>query len=474
MAAVKRDIERREFLRRSAWVAASPLVLTANDWAFPEATDAKPRVVHVHHAMAARCPSKAGNAYRDFVDQARVTQMLDQAVQTLKGGSLSEAWGRVFSLPAPETRRLAIKVNCNNATDRVNGAGNIIDAIPEPAIATIRGFVLAGGHSANCSVFDATTSAPQRYIATWFRQKVLAVYPDVNFDGFADSGGSSDAFDPRTHVTWDSAYRTPPGETRMSNIVLNADYLVNIPIVKRHNQANVTLSYKNHLGSISGPDKLHPYLYRDVTEASVLADIMGSPVVPGDPSVRSFRDKTVLTVGDMLFGQPCTNFGHPPHPWTLYGGEWPNCLFVADDPVAADSVMADVLQGEPTGGGGCGAIASWARRYLRIAEQKGQGVHEHVTLSTANERFNPDWMTYSRIDYRYLDLWPSGADLRCTRLENGAILLQWEHYFSGLCEVWRASRPDFSDAAVLGGASTGRYLDNNPPEKAFYQVLYAG
>lgn len=425
--------------------------------------------------MAARCPSAAGLAYRDFVDQEAVSVMLNQAVQSLKGGSLEEAWQGVFALTNPETRRLVIKVNCNNATDAADGAGDIIDAIPEPAIATIQGFVMAGGLSANCSIFDATTSSPARHIATWFREKVAAIFPDVIFGAFPDSSsGGNDAFDPRTYVTWDPAYLTPPPETRLTSIVLDADYLVNIPIVKRHSQANVTLGYKNHLGCITDPGNLHPYLYEDVPEASVLADIMGSPVVSGDPSVKSFAQKTVLTVGDMLYGQPCSNFGQNPMPWSIYRNEWPNCLFVSGDPVAADSVMFDVLDSQPGGGGGCGSVMGWARRFLQFAEQKGQGVHEHVALPANGELFDPSLMTYSRIDYRYLDMWASGAELTCTRIENGAILLEWEHYFPGLCEVWRATQHDFSDASILGASPTGQYVDANPPEPAYYQILFKG
>ncbi|NJN64979.1 MAG: DUF362 domain-containing protein [Acidobacteria bacterium] len=250
----------------------------------------------------------------------------------------------------------------------------------------------------------------------------------------------------------------------------NADYLVNVPIVKRHGQANVTLGYKNHLGSIDGADRMHAWLYNDVPEASVLADIMGSPVKPGDPTVRSLAQRTVLTVGDMLYGQPCRNWGVVPTPWTIWGGEWPGSLIVSDDPVAADSVMLDILQSEP-GGSGCGSIRSWARRYLAIAQQKGQGVHESITLPVG-QRFDPARLAYSAIDYRYLELWPSGADLHLSLLQNGAVLLEWEHYFPGaLCVVRRATQPDFSDAITLGVSPVGRYIDNSPVSPAYYRIF---
>jgi len=465
-------LERREFLVRTAWAAGGLLAAPRLTLGGPTGRDGLSRVVHVHHGRAATWSRAAGTLYRDFVDQETVNLMLDEAVRHLKGGSTESAWRAVFPLANPETRTLGIKVNCNNALDPVDGAGNEIDAIPEPVIAVIRGFVTAGGRSANCHVYDGTNTSPQRHIATWFRDRVRAVFPDVQFHGgtgYGDYGDGRDC-DPRECVTWDPAYQDPPPETRIYGLALEWDYLVNVPIVKRHSQANITLGYKNHFGTVDRCDRLHPWVYEDVPEASVLADILGSPTVPGDPSVKSLAEKTALVVGDMLYGQPCSNFGKEPRPWEIFRGEWPNSLVVSDDPVAADSVMADILQQEPAYDGGCGSIRSWARRYLEYAEAKGQGTYDHVDLP-AGQLFDPALMTYTKIDYRHLEMWPSGADLRVSRLENGAVLLEWTHYFEGdLCEIWRATRPDFSDAELLGASPTGQYIDGNPPEPAFYRI----
>lgn len=465
-------VSRRDFLGHAGRLAAVPLVLGGTSHLGGAAERDLPRVAHVHHGRAARW-SMTGGMYRDAVDQDTVSLMLDEAVRQIKGGNPSTAWQAVFPLDAPETRTLAIKINCNNALDPADGAGNEIDAIPEPVIAVIRGFVQSGGLSAHCNVYDATSSGAPRFIGEWFKSRVRAVYPDVKFNQNPSSFGAALAWDARTHVTWSSAYNSTPPETRISGLALDADYLVNVPIVKRHSQANVTLGYKNHFGSIDDCGQLHPWVYQDVPEASVLADIMGSPLVPGDPSVKTLAEKTALVVGDMLYGQPCSNFNVQPRPWQIFDNEWPNGLIVSDDPVAADSVMLDVLQSEPAYDGGCGGIAGWARRYLQYAELKGQGVHETVTLPVGLP-FDPQRMTYTRIDYRWVDLWPSGADLTATHVGDGRVLLEWDHYFEGLYEVQRATRPDFSDAAVLGATPVPQWVDPSAPSPAFYRIRFLG
>jgi hypothetical protein len=278
-------VPRRDLLRGAAALSAGALLAGQFGWAgIPSQDAAVPgRVVHVRHGRAATWPRSTG-LYRDFVSRTAVNQMLDGAVQALKGGTLAVAWGRVFAQTANTTRRLGIKINCNNSHD-ATGAGSQIDAIPEPVIAVIRGFVRAGGHAANVRVYDVTSSGGGCAIPTWLRDRVLAAYPGVQFaDHAANKGG---LFTAQTHVTWSSGYATTPAVTRIHDVPRLVDYLVDLPIVKRHIGAGMTLGYKNQFGTIENCTNLHNYVYGDVASASVLADIMGSPFVPGDATVRS-------------------------------------------------------------------------------------------------------------------------------------------------------------------------------------------
>lgn len=455
---------RRGFLYTSALAAAGTLAANRLGLA-QENNRALPKVVHVHHGRAATWPKSSGK-YRDYVDATAVALMLDEAVIALTGtNSASAAWSQIFALPDNANRKLTIKCNLNNADDPNEGAkDNVIDAIPEPAMAVVRGFLMAGGQEANINIFDGTDTW-NRFFAPWFRDRVHALYPNVKFNAYWQVPAP-------VYVEWSAGLPNPASlpKTTIKGGVLKADYVVNIPIVKRHCQAGVTLGYKNHFGSISKCDALHSWVYNPTPGASVLADIMASPT--NNPNYKPLYKKTALVVGDLLLGQPCSNFGQRPRPWKLFRNEWPNGLIVSTDPVAADSVMCDVLKAEPATEGGCGSIWSGSRDYLTVAEQRGQGVHDKVDLPV-NRPFDPVNMTYTKIQYRHIDLWPSGALLNVQK-SGGQVLLTWQHYFPGPCDVYRATRPDFSDASFIGRKSDGQLVDILPGSPAFYRVLYAG
>ena len=49
-----------------------------------------------------------------------------------------------------------------------------------------------------------------------------------------------------------------PPATRVTDLLIAARYLINMPIMKKHGMAGVSLTFKNHFGSIDNPAGLHP------------------------------------------------------------------------------------------------------------------------------------------------------------------------------------------------------------------------
>jgi uncharacterized protein (DUF362 family) len=172
-------------------------------------------------------------------------------------------------------------------------------------------------------------------------------------------------------------------DDRVPDLLVEATYLINMPILKAHGGAGVTLSFKHHLGSLRRPWDLHPYIYgyEDSFDStwSPLVDIYKNP---------NILSKTVLTIGDCLFGSWQNNTGSLPK-WNTFknnlGTDAPNSLFFATDPVAIDSVMSDFIKAENPP-----RVEDWVINYLRLADDDGLGIFEQG---------NPWGSGYSKIDY---------------------------------------------------------------------------
>jgi hypothetical protein len=100
-----------------------------------------------------------------------------------------------------------------------------------------------------------------------------------------------------------------------------------------------------------------------------------------------FKNKTILTVGDALYGARYNNYDEVPNPWPTFGNKSPNSLFFSRDPVAIDCVMYDFLDDE-------GGVPTGSDDYLKLASAKGFGAFEHWDSSHH----------YQIIDYRRLEV----------------------------------------------------------------------
>jgi hypothetical protein len=388
-------VTRRGFLKGAA-VAAGCLVVSAAQRVLgvaPEATGQKPeaaprayfplvmsgyglaKVVHVHAAGATSWDFQTG-WYGDYVDQDLVYEMVDLGVMRVTGtDSRAAAWWNLIPNYIPG-QRIAIKVNLNNARS-VDDSDNGIDALIEPVNAVIRGLKDIGVAESDIWVYDAVRSIPDRLRNGCDFPNVQFSGRDVNSQGFSETG----------RVTFAPPPDGPPLENqRISNALVNADYLINMPIMKPHGGAGVTLSFKNHFGTVESCRDLHVYAglssedYR--SDYSPLVDIYKNP---------HFVDKTVVTIGDGLYGSRGDQ-GSEPEPWITFGNQAPNSLFFSKDPVAIDCVMYDFLDVE-TG------VRAGGDDHLALAAQEGLGVFEHRAPGASSPE---EW--YSQIRYLYLEL----------------------------------------------------------------------
>jgi hypothetical protein len=364
----------------------------------------QPRVVHVRDPRATDWDGT--EPFYNSVDQAVVTDMLQTGLQLLTDQeSWPDIWQTLFERVHPDGysagQKIAIKVNLNMSQD-CNNHGNIIDALPQPVLGLISGLAAAGVQPGDVFVYDSIR-VPTRYL----RDPIWAVYPDVKFLG-AVPGTSpcpgviapSYGADPSLAIPFDDPYGYI-NERQLADVLYDATYLINIPIIKRHSGEDfnpITLSFKNHFGSIdritgNGNDNLH--LYIDITHGlyqasySPLVDICRNP---------NIRDKTVLILGDGLFGG--TGWGSPPiQAWSIFGGDACNSLFFGLDPVATDCVMADLIMAE-------GLVTTLhAYDYLFCAQEAGLGTCEGTRTTPGGDPLQtPYGSGYEAIEYVRVDL----------------------------------------------------------------------
>lgn len=317
------------------------------------------------------------------VNQGVVDAMVDRGVTELVGMPLSavvEAWKAL--LPNYTAGQVvAIKVNLNNSFSCAT-SGAAADAIAQPINAVVRGLKLRGVRYQDIVVYDAIRAFPDRVYQELTDQNIQ-IHDSSGCHGSMTTFNSSD---PHAVIQ----FYPPSGSldtTRVSDSLINAAYLINMPIMKGHSLAGVTLGFKNHFGTTNDPGHMHDYVstsYRQIDVYDALVDLYSNPHI---------RDKTVLTIGDGIYGSRQTQ-GSSPTPWATFGNQAPCSLFFSADPVAVDCVMHDLLKAERTS-----AQPGTSNSYLNLAANAGLGLFE-----SGDPWQLPYGAGYSKISYKRIEL----------------------------------------------------------------------
>jgi len=157
-----------------------------------------------------------------------------------------------------------------------------------------------------------------------------------------------------------------PVQVRLSKIITDqADAIINVPALRHHGVAGVTVSMKNHLGSIKNPRDLH----RD--NCLYIADLNAL-----DP----IRKKTRLIIADGILAQYDRGPSYRPQFAWEYAG-----LIAGTDTVAVDAVGAEEIKAERRRRGVQGPIRPGIRHIPRAAEV-GLGVADLEKINVVRER----------------------------------------------------------------------------------------
>lgn len=384
-----KDLSRRKFLEYMQYMSVGALLGPfgpLGEGPAPDRARLKSTVVHVRDDDATSWNFSSG-WYGYSVDQAVVDEMVNQGLKRLTAtATTSQAWSRL--IPGYVTgEKIAIKVNFNNFSSTGPDPDSDINALIEPVNALIGTLVDFGFAPEEITVYDVTHGwhnggIPQNSFIN------RCLYSGVNFEAYV---GNSNPYSSREKVEFNCPPPPKPQipDLAICNALVESDYLINMPIIKAHPFGYVTLAFKHHFGSVDACQQMHNYLpsysYYE-PDYSPMIDMYKNP---------HFGAKTVLTVGDGLFGH-WYNVSGTPLRWLTFGNNAPSSLFFSSDSVAIDSVMSDLIDVERQAQGH-GSLNAKARDYLVLAEQEKLGVHE-----AGDPWQSPAGSGYQKIRYLYL------------------------------------------------------------------------
>ena len=365
------------------------------------------RVVWAHEPDAARWDGKTGDWWDDGnSDQRLVSGMLSSALRSLAGKKTGkEAWDALFhsfnqTHNAGNTgyrpgEKIAIKINENQNR---SGTWSTGQAMPSPHVvyALVAELIeVAGVRGENITIYDASRTIGDPIIRK-IRANANGDFQAVRFVAGKPGVGQIAAEFDNTNAVHFADPNVP--EAYLPKCVTEAKYLVNLALLRAHILLGVTLTAKNHFGSVYFPNNggwtprpLHSFGGRTRAAGSYncLVDLIGHKQLGG---------KTLLYLVDGLY--PGEHNETKVIRFASFGDQWAASLFASQDPVAIDSVALDFLRNEPR----ATQVRGNADNYLHEAAlankppsgtlydpaREGKplaslGVHEHWNNATARQ-----------------------------------------------------------------------------------------
>ena len=314
-------------------------------------------------------------------NQEVIDQMLSDVLHSLTGmESDKEAWNAIFhynnknrgkgDVGYQEGEVIYIKINATSSwggnwnksdlSKKKNKNYAIAETNPHLVLAVLRQLVNVAGVDQQ----DIYIGDPLKHVYKHCYDLWTAEFPDINvLDVSENRLGRQKIVPTPTAVmhysdrgkvmytgTWsDPTAGEPTVEDKYCQTAVNCDYLINIPTMKGHARAGVTMFAKNHFGSHTRGSAVHlhgglvdptqdgNYTRFDRNIYRVQVDLMGHEM---------HYKKGLFYLMDALYaGSEATD---PPRKFQMapFNDDWCSSLFLSLDPVAIESVGFDFLRTE--------------------------------------------------------------------------------------------------------------------------------
>ncbi len=334
------------------------------------------RVAWIHDANATDWDGPGSGEPRwhsdTCTDPVVVSEMLSKALRALTGRSSdAAAWDAIFKnfnqqkgkgyVGYTAGEKIAIKINfvLSDNTSTMNKPFWYLDQIddsPQLATALLKQLIdVAGVSPSNISIGDPGRVMPNHWYDMVEDECPGVVYLTVG--GYPGSGRTTITMDTSAPFDWsdpcDDHWSSVTNQDYIPTHFAQADYFINFPVLKSHNSSGITVSGKNHYGSLkrnpnaSGYYNMHhsrpynadgsPYSTPGMGYYRANVDLMGHPKLGG---------KTILSLIDGLYSG--RSWDSQPIKWNMspFDGDWPSSIFLSQDQVAADSVAFDFMDNE--------------------------------------------------------------------------------------------------------------------------------
>jgi uncharacterized protein (DUF362 family) len=235
------------------------------------------------------------------LEQQVITNMLDRALINLTSAKDSMTALKSLIPNLSSSSRIAIKVNCVNSD---------LPSQPKVVLGLIDLLAEAGANINNIVIYDRSDA---ELVACGYKLNTssegIKCYSSQNKAGGYD----------------DLLTRVSGAEVRLSKITSQqAEHIINVAVLKNHQMAGVSLTLKNHFGSIDRPEYLHG------------SDRNCSPEIARLYANQNIHGKTRLVLIDAMFATYKSGLAAKPD-------FAPMTLIAATDPVAADSVGQEMI-----------------------------------------------------------------------------------------------------------------------------------
>jgi len=352
------------------------------------------RVVWVHDSTAVNqnCVANKQNHgwfMSENMNQPAVDKMLSSALQNISGTtSDSAAWRMIFqfhnntrgkgTVNYKTGEKIFIKMNATsgwsgnfNTSDlsvTYNGSYGISETSEATVLAVFKQLVNVVGVAQS----DIYIGDPMKHIYKHLYDVWHAAYPNIHYldNSYSTLGREKVAIgttaiihysDKGTVLRTNSMYsylsnRVPVYSDSIYSIFENAEYVLNIPQMKGHQRAGMTMFAKNHLGSQARSDAQHlhqglvrPYGVENPDTSTLRRFDYGMYRVQVDlMSHKLLSGKNLIYIMDALWA---TDYELDiPLKWKMqpFNNQYTSSMFVSFDPVAIESVGYDFLRSEFT------------------------------------------------------------------------------------------------------------------------------